>query len=182
MPPSIEMIPETVMEPEYTGNRNVCNSEMPDCVIAPPLWFSHPRVVLTTAELIARLEERGIRNAEIARTLGVSPSRVTEMKKGERAIKLDEAAKLAAEFDLESLPSQRVPPLPGRISRLIVLYIAAELGHDAEENREQIEELSEDVRAFAEFVADPRVRESAEAAEAFFQAMRLRRPTPVRAD
>jgi predicted transcriptional regulator len=182
MPPSIEMIPETVIGPEYTGNRNVCNSELPDYVIASPLRVSHPRAVLTTAELIERLEERGIRNADIARALRVSPSRVTEMKKGERAIKLDEAAKLVAEFDLESVSFQKVPPLPGRISRLIVLYIAAELGHDAEENRAQIEELSEDVRAFAEFVADPRVRESAEAAEAFFQAMRLRRPTPARAD
>jgi transcriptional regulator with XRE-family HTH domain len=178
----MEMIPETVIGSEYTGNRNVCNSDVPACVIAPPLWLSHPVVVLTTVELIARLDERGIRNADIARALKVSPSRVTEIKKGERAIKLDEAAKLVVEFDLESGSSQKVPPLPGRIARLIVLYIAAELDHDSEENRERIEELSEDVRAFAEFVADPRVRESAEAAEAFFQAMRLRRPTPARAD
>ena len=176
------MIPETVIGSEYTENRNACNSEIPVCVIAPALRLGHPVEVLTTVELIARLEERGIRNADIARALGVSPSRVTEMKKGERAIKLDEAAKLVAEFGLESGSSQKVPPLPAPVAALIVQHVAKSLGSPLEEGSSQLQALSEDLRAFAEYVSDPVVRERIDLAMAFFQAMRLRNPSPQEAD
>jgi hypothetical protein len=52
--------------------------------------------------------------------------------------------------------------------------VAEELGAAPDDSR--LEELSEDLRAFSEFVADPKVRRSLEAAESFFQAMRFRRP------
>ena len=169
------MISATDINRGYTENRNECNSGVPLCVIYPPSDSVHPRVVLTTQELLRRLEERGIRNADIARALKITPSRVTEMHKGIRAIKLDEAAKLVSEFDLESAPAQRVSPLPAPVSRLLVLYIAAELGADLDLDNGRLRELTEDVRAFAEFVADPQVRGSIDSATAFFQALRLRR-------
>jgi hypothetical protein len=53
--------------------------------------------------------------------------------------------------------------------------VAKEL--NAMDNPDLLAELAEDVRAFAQFVMDPKVRSSAEAAEAFFEAMRVRRPT-----
>jgi transcriptional regulator with XRE-family HTH domain len=134
--------------------------------------------MLTTRELLDRLEQRGIKNHQVAKALGVSPSRVTEMRKGERAIKLDEAAKLVSDFGLEEPPAQaKVSPLPAPIARLIVTYVAGEIER-AEGESADLEDIAQDVRAFAEFVADPAVRESIDAAETFFQAMRLRRPRP----
>lgn len=158
-----------------TENRNERKGRIADCVIYPPSFSVQPNVMLTTRELLATIEQRGIKNHEIATALDVSPSRVTEMRKGTRAIKLDEAAKLVSVFALEEpLQAPRVSALPAPIARLIVLYVAAELGV-AESNPHQVEALAEDVRAFAEFVTDPKVRGSIDAADVFFQAMRIRR-------
>lgn len=181
-PPSNEMISATDINSGYTENRKDCNSDVPLCVIYPPSGFVQPRVVLTTQELLRRLVDRGVKNADIARTLNITPSRVTEMHKGLRAIKLDEAAKLVEAYNLEQEPAPRVSPLPASIARLIVLYVAAELGVDLQAQAPLVRELSEDVRAFAEFVADPQVRESTDAAAAFFQALRLRRSVSESAD
>jgi hypothetical protein len=171
------MMSETVIAPHSTDFRKECNPSFAGCVIYPLTSGIKAAGVLTTTELLARLDQRGVRPGEIAKVLGINPSRVTEIRKGERRVLLDEAAKLVAAFDLESPPVPRnLPVLPGPIARLIVRYIAAELGFSG--SPDQLEELSQDVRAFAEFVADPKVRESVEAAEAFFQAMRLRRPAP----
>lgn len=130
--------------------------------------------MMDTAELLARLEARGVRNVEIARTLDLPDSRVPEIKDRRRALKLDEAAKLVQAFGLE--PDRAAPPLPPSVLRLVVRYIADELGVDIRGQEAHLSEIAEDVRAFAEFVADPKVRESTEAAETFFRAMKLRRP------
>lgn len=163
------------MNGTITENRKPCNNNLPLCVIYGIGSVVQPKVVLTTRELLTRLEQKGVKNGEVAKALGLSASRVTEMYKGERAIKLDEAAKLVSVFELEEPQSSpRVQALPAPIARLIVLYIASELG-GAESNSHQLEALAGDVQAFAEFVTDPKVRESIDAAELFFQAMRLRR-------
>ena len=178
VPPSLLMMSNAVIPTSDSENRNFTQAELAKGVIAPFTAQVHLGGVLTTAELLARLTERGIARNEIAKALGVHPSRVTEMFKGDRNIKLDEAAKLVSAFDLESAQSQRVSPLPGPIAKLIVLYVAEELRIDLQRNSALIEALSEDVRAFAEYVTDPRARESIDLAEAFFRAMRLRRPDP----
>lgn len=170
------MMSETVMPKAITENRNATQGAFPKAVIYPKEPLGQFTGMLTTAELLRLLDERQIRNADIARAIGVSPSRVTELRKGERAVKLDEAAKLVAAFDLESQPIPRVAPVHPAVARLIVLYIAAELGFDAQSNPALVRELTEDVRAFSEFVVEPTVRGNPEAVEAFFQAMRLRRP------
>jgi hypothetical protein len=149
------------------------------CVISPFYGMRQAQGVLTTVELLARLEEKGIKNADIARTLKVTPSRITEMKKGERTIKLDEAAKLVSEFDLEApaqQPAQRVAVLPQEASRLLVRYIAEELACPVAEPR--LQEIAGDVRAFAEYVTDPHVRGSLELLTGFFDVMRLRHLSP----
>jgi hypothetical protein len=166
------------MKQSLTENRNSLQAQFAECVIYVARAVLHPRSVLTTVELLKRLEERGIANKQIADALNLSPSRVTEMYKGERAIKLDEAAKLVSVFGLESEPgSEKASVLPGPVSRLVVRYIAASLGV-AEPDPVLLQELAEDIRAFAEFVSDPKVRDSLVAAEAFFAAMRLRRSSP----
>ena len=164
------------METGYTENRNECKPDISDCVIYGDQPLSQLRVVLTTQELLRRLADRGVKNADIARALNITPSRVTEMHKGLRAIKLDEAAKLVEKFDLESEPSQRVSPLPAPVAQLLVEHVALQLGHSLAPDSQLLAELSEDLRAFAEFVSDPKVRGSIDLAMAFFQALRLRRP------
>lgn len=170
------MIAETVINNGCNDIRKDAQALFADCVIYGCKPLGHYDKVLDTAELLTRLDEKGIRPTDIAKVLGVSPSRVTEIKKGQRSVKLDEAVKLVAAFDLELPPVQRVPPLPAPIARLVVQYVAMELNCDLSANQERIADLSEDVRAFAEFVTDPKVRGSVEGAEAFFRAMQLRRP------
>jgi len=179
VPPNASMIAETVMKNGYNENRKLCNSNIPVSVIYRPEAFPQLGVVLTTKELLARLRERNVKNADIARALNISPSRVTDLFNSGRALKLDEAARLVAAFDLESLPSQRVAPLPGPVAELVVRHIAQELGRPLRDGSQELRELAEDLRAFHEFVSDPEVRESIDLAMAFFQALRLRRPTPV---
>jgi cytochrome P450 len=128
--------------------------------------------MLDTDELLARLEERGIRNVDIARTLGLPDSRVPEIKRKERALKLDEGAKLVRAFGLEQEP--RATPIPPQMIQLSVRYVAAMLGVPRERLEAQMGELTATLRAFSEFVSDPKVRRSIESAEGFFQAMLLR--------
>jgi hypothetical protein len=132
--------------------------------------------VLDTDELLSRLDAKGIRNVEIARVLNLPDSRIPEIRRKDRALKLDEAAKLVREFALE----RDSTPLPNSIMRLFVQYMADQLGARLESD--QLEELMQDVRVFSAFVADPKVRRSVEAAEGFFQALRLRRPVPESTD
>lgn len=130
------------------------------------------RGMFDTEELLARLRQKGVKNIEIARALGLPDSRVPEIKRKDRALKLDEAVKLVRTFGLEQ--DQAAIPLPAPVVRLLVRYIASELSSPLVDTDPRLEELTEDVRAFAEFVADPKVRRSIEAAEGFFRAMRLR--------
>jgi hypothetical protein len=134
-----------------------------------------PRM-LNTDELLARLEERGIRNVDIARALGLPDSRVPEIRRKERALKLDEAAKLVRAFGLEQDSS--ASPLPAPVLRLVVQYVAQQLGCQPERVHSRLGGLTEDLRAFSEFVADPKVRRSIEMSEGFLRAMALRRPAP----
>jgi hypothetical protein len=130
--------------------------------------------VLDTNELLARLEAKGVRNVDIARALDLPDTRVPEIKTKRRRLTLDEGAKLVRAFQLEQ--DSVAAPLPEPVLRLVVRYVAGQLGARPEDA--QIEELAQDVRAFAAFVADPKVRRSVEAAEGFFEALRLRRPVP----
>lgn len=168
---------ETLMPNSVTDNRNDVQATFTPSVVYENGTVGQPKGMLTTADLLSLLEERQIRNKDIANALGVTPSRVTEIKKGERSIKLDEAVKLVAAFGLELPQGPPVAPVPVSVARLIVLYVAVELGLSPG-REERVEELAQDIRAFSEFAADPKVRSSVELSEAFFQAMRLRRPRP----
>ena len=127
-----------------------------------------------TDELLARLKAKGVKNVEIARALDLPDSRVPEIKDKRRTLKLDEAVKLVRAFGLEQ--DQAALPLPPQVIRLLVRYVAMQIGAPLEQDDPRLEELTADLRAFSAFVADPKVRRSIEAAEGFFEAMRLRRP------
>jgi hypothetical protein len=147
-------------------------------VVALPYALRQPNRVLDTDELLARLKEKGIRNIDIANALGLPDSRIPEIKRKDRKLTLDEGAKLVRAFGLEPSPAE-VAPLPAPVLRLVVRYLAEELGSRSPESA--LEELTADVRAFAEYVSDPKRRRSLDAAEAFFQALRFRRRASVSA-
>ena len=134
----------------------------------------HPSAMFYTDELLAHLAPRRARNIDIARVLGLPDSRVPEIKRKDRALKLDEAVKLVQAFGLEQ--DQAALPLTDQVLRLVVRYVALEVGAQVGGDDPRLEELTADLRAFSAFVADPKVRRSVEASEGFFQAMRLRRP------
>lgn len=134
--------------------------------------------VLGSKEILRELQRRGIKKSAIAETLDLDPSRVTELyalvtgKGKPRRLLHDEAVKLVEVFGLEQ--THEAAPLPDAIVRLLIRHVAQFLS--AEPTDEQVRELTADLQAFARFVADPQVRESLDAAEGFFRAMRLRRP------
>lgn len=143
-------------------------------VVEESYGLRQPASMFDTDELLARLKQKRVKNIEIARALNLPDSRVPEIKRKDRALKLDEAVKLVRAFGLEQ--DQAAVPLPAPVVRLLVRYIASALASPLEEIDPRLEELTADVQAFAEFVADSKVRRSIEAAEGFFRAMHLRRP------
>lgn len=166
---------DAVMPESDTEKRNDPQAPFPLCAIYALGRVGQTRVVLRTADLLRILEERGIPKTEIAAVLNIGKSRVTELFKGDRALKLDEAATLVERYDLESGLDPSAAPLPVSIYQLAIRYIAGELGV-SDPDPPLLHDLALDVRAFVAHVRDPRVRDSIEAAEQFFRAMRLRRP------
>lgn len=163
---------EAVMVDSTTLNVGARQAFPTNCVKDEFYESGYSPVMLDTDELLARLEERGIRNVQIAKALGLPDSRIPEIRRKERALKLDEAVKLVRAFELEQ--GSEAEPLHPKMIRLSVLYVAAVLGVPLERTEAQMEDIVATLRAFSLFVADPKVRRSVEAAEGFFQAMILR--------
>jgi Mn-dependent DtxR family transcriptional regulator len=159
------------MAPLY-GNRKAPSIPITLFGIAPPANYRHLPDMIGSGELLARLKEVGARPTEIARAMGVAPSRVTELYNGTRQLKLDEAVKLVDAFKIEDGAS-RLNPVSTPIARLIVLHLAHSLGSAVDDS--EVTELAEDLRAFSAFATNPRMRESLDAVEAFFESLRLRR-------
>lgn len=157
-----------------TEYRNTAQAAIPYSVIYGRRSLPQCRRVLRTADILRLLEEKGVPRTEIAETIKIGKSRVTELYKGERTLKLEEAATLVEKYDLESESAPQVQPLPASIYRLACQYVAQELGVAPPPGL--LDELALDMRAFVAHVRDPKVRGSIEAAEAFFRAMQLRRP------
>jgi transcriptional regulator with XRE-family HTH domain len=147
---------------------NAVNRIVTPLVIDSEPGFPQSRDMLNTKELLARLDERGITNRQVARAIGVSDSRITEIRKGERQVKLEEAVKLVHTFGLEQ---GHAPPLRPEVLRLVALHISQALDCQVGPDDPAMTELVADLAAFSRFVADPLVRGSVEKAESFFQAM-----------
>lgn len=174
MDPKRAMMSDAFMRRSPTIFGGLVQGEITKWVVDETYDMRQPDVMFDTDELLARLNHKGVKNVDIARVLGLPDSRVPEIKRKDRALKLDEAVKLVRAFGLEQ--DQSALPLPDPVLRLVVRYIASELAVPLEANEHRLEELTADIRAFGEFVADPKVRRSIDAAEGFFRAMHLRRP------
>jgi antitoxin component HigA of HigAB toxin-antitoxin module len=169
-PPSLMMMSCAVIGRSYDKRNNdaieITKRDVEDCYDSV-----HSSRVLDTEELLALLDSKGIKNVQIAKALGLPDSRAAEIRSRKRAIKLDEAAKLVRAFQLEE--ARQVPPVPLPIFRLVIRDLAHQL--HVRPSEEQVEALADELRAFASFLSDRRVRQSIEAAEGFFQALRFRR-------
>lgn len=131
--------------------------------------LGHCAPVLGASELLSLLRERGVSNADIARTLGLPSSRVSEMYAGKRRLQLDEAKRLVEEYKIE----ETINPLNGPIARLLVLHAAARLGARVHPEDPEVEELAQDFQALSRFAANPKVRGNVDAFEGFLQGLRL---------
>jgi hypothetical protein len=136
----------------------------------------HLARVLNTTQLLARLKEVGARNVDMARVLGLPDSRIPEIFSGKRALKLEEAVKLVEAYNLDSM-DEPITPLTTPVARLIVHHVARSVG--VEPGAEVVAELAADLRAFSAFVTDRQVRDSVQAADGFFQSLRIRRKVPA---
>lgn len=135
----------------------------------------HPTVMLGTRELLERLDARKIVRAEIARVINVAPARVTEMFKGARAIKLDEAKRLVEHYGLDE--DDPITALSEPVSRLLVLHVARALKAHVSPEDQRVEELAQDLRAFSRFASDRQDEVSSDMASGF---LRGRQPEPPR--
>jgi hypothetical protein len=178
-PPSSLMISNAVIPPCYQI-RSVDAIGFTNISVDGRYESVHSEGMLSKGELLAALAAKGVSNADIQRVLDMPSSRVSEILRATpgkettlkpRELTYDEGAKLVRAF-LPEL-NHSVPPLPVAILRLLVLHIAKAL--DCTVPEEQLTELAEDLRAFSEYASDPKVRGNAEASEAFFRALQLRR-------
>ena len=155
-------------------------------VVAGRVESVHALRVFTKAELLraldAKVEDDETNFTRIGEAIGLPGSRVSEIFRAirdtdrkPRELTYDEGVRLIHAFELE--PGPQASPLPPSILRLAVRHVARKLSAPAQDAL--IAELAEDLRAFSEYVSDPKVRQSVEAAEGFFQALQRRRPTPV---
>jgi hypothetical protein len=189
VPPNSAMISETVMlGNSVTEIRKAAQAQFPKGAIYRSFAGAQTRSMISTGEILAELQKKldakEITKTQIAKVAGIGNNRVSELfgsGTGRRLLH-DEAVKLAEGFGLGSPPSLTVPPVSPRIYRLVIQYVAAELGVPLADRQEQVEELVEDVRAFGELLRDPKYRDAPEMVEMFFQAIRLRRPAPETAD
>lgn len=158
-----------------------------NCVVAAENYYGHQSGVLDKVELLAALRAKGVKNSAMEKVLRLPSSRVSEIFRalpGEdgasqgkaRELTYDEGVKLARAFELDGGQGAPPPPLelPPEVLRLVARYVADSLGSAPSEDL--LEDLSEDLRAFAAFAADPSVRKTIDMAEGFFRGMRLRRP------
>jgi hypothetical protein len=142
--------------------------------------------MVTAAELLAALEQRGVSKADIARALGIGPARVTEMyqaaglaetkrvgdKPPTRRLLWDEGYELIKRFGLKVDPDRPIE-LPRAIAKLAILAVASALDVRLDPDDPRLPEIALDFQSFLRFVADPQVREDAARVQGFLDALRM---------
>src|SRR5687767_12025390 len=111
------MMSAAVMAPSYE-RRRAKSIGITFCGVESYVANRHLTDVMNTRELLGRLEAIGARNVDMAKVLGLPDSRIAEIRKGRRALKLDEAAKLVAAYNLDNRSTSL---LSKPIARLVVL-------------------------------------------------------------
>ena len=127
--------------------------------------------IVNTRQLLDELEERGVRNVDIAHALKLSQTRASEIRKGDRRLMFDEGMRLIEEFGLQEKSGQ----ISSQVAVLAVAHIAGTLGMEIDGTR--LSDLAGDLQALIAFAADPRV--SSDALEAFSRGLLVRRQLPA---
>jgi cyanate lyase len=104
-----------------------------------------------TKRLLDALRARGLSNAEISRAVGLPSSRIAEIFGGRRQVKLDEAKRLVEAFQLEERLDD-IDLLNADLARLLVLHVSRRVGDNLSPDDPIVQELAEDLAAFARFV------------------------------
>lgn len=109
----------------------------------------HSCSVIGSAELLAALKARNITQTAISRVLNVDPSQISQLYKGARQLKLDEAKRLVEAFDLDE--SSATPPISEQTARLLILHVADTFGIRLAASDSRVQELALDFQAFSKF-------------------------------
>ena len=144
--------------------------------------------MLTGPQILDELERRGVKQKQIGQLLGLPSSRTSELYAGTRALKLGEAVALVNKWGLDAPPvTEPIEPEPmqlnERVSRLLVLHVANELGIPFDPEDELVAELALDLQAFARFAQSRAVRVTTATTQSFLQGRipeRRRRRTTIR--
>lgn len=148
--------------------RNTLASPITASVIDRFGAYLHASNMLSARELLDALDAKSVSRADIARALGIAPPRVTELYKGERQLKLDEAKRLVEAFNLDGDASLS-PVLSEQVSRLLVLHVASHLAMPIDPADERVEGLALDLQALSQFARDHRSELSTDAASGFLR-------------
>jgi hypothetical protein len=97
--------------------------------------------------------------------------RITELYKGERRLKLDEAQALVSHYRL-----QEVGGLAEPVARLAVLHVAESLGARIPADDPRLEEIALDLKELSEFAARPEVRQEVAQVSGFLAGRKTKLP------
>jgi len=154
-----------IMRARYE-KRNSDASPIPTTVVESNAKLLHAVRMFDTETLLEMLKARGIKNADIARAVGLPSPRITEMFNRTRKINLDEAKRIVEAFRLDE-PEQS-DPLSEGVARLLALHVANRVGRPLLPEDGTVQELAEDLQAFARFAWHRRTHLTAEATQGFF--------------
>lgn len=130
--------------------------------------------MLGQLEILDMLKDRP--RSELARVLKLPAPRVTELYKGERRLKLDEAQALVSHYRL-----QEVGGLSEPVARLAVHHVADSLGAALPADDPRLEEIALDLQELSAFAARPEVRQEVAQLSGFLAGRKTKPQRPASA-
>lgn len=164
-----------VLMRRHYEKRNISASPISAIVVDAAANFQQPLAMFDTKGLLDTLERKGVTRADIARALGLPSPRITEMYSGKRRVMLDEAKRLVDTFNLEQ--SDQVEPISEGVARLLARHVATRLGKPLPGDDPLLQELAEDLRAFANFAQHQRPAPTPDAAAGFLAGRQSGQPS-----
>ena len=140
----------------------------------------HARTMLRQADILTELAARGIKQGEIADALGITRPNANKLfkpaaKTGKtRSLTFDEGVTLIERFGLDKPDDSPVEAMGVRAARLVVQYVAQQLGVKIDPDDGRVEDLAQDIRAYSEFVATAHVGDNQDRAQGWLDGRRSR--------
>jgi hypothetical protein len=161
--------------PRHYGKRNTGARAISAFVVDGAENCQQPAGMFDTKGLLSALERKGISKADIARALDLPSPRITEMYSGKRRVLLDEGKRLVDAFRLDE--RDQVEPISEGVARLLALHVANRLGKPLAGDDPLVQELAEDLRAFASFAQRQHPAPTADAAAGFLAGRQSGQPS-----